>query len=421
MTNQTLRTLVWTGALAVSSLVLVQAYWMVHTWGTENQKLNQRIFVALRRVSEAMATYNGTVRSPEHPVRQLSSDYYVVRVDDVIDTSVLEHYLRTELAAGDVLTSFEYVIYDCADDRMLYGNRIDPLQQTTSTASPRPLPTYDDYTYYFGVLFPDKSATLLETIQPWLLLSGGLLIVVGFFCYALTVILRQKRLSELQKNFINNMTHEFKTPIATINVSADVLMNPRGDVSAERSARYASVVKEQVLRLDQQVERVLQIALVEQRRPRLQKQPIDIHRIIREVAVSFRARYPDTLELTVDLQAPSAEVMTDKFHLTNVVYNLLDNAVKYSLPPVARVRISTQQCEAAIHLRIADQGIGIPVELTKRVFDKFFRVPTGDVHDVKGFGLGLYYVKQVCRMHRWRVLVRSTPQRGSVFTITMNR
>lgn len=418
MTNKTLRALVWLGAAAIGSIVLVQAYWMVYTWNTEDQKLNQRIFVALKNVSESLAKYNGTARSPEHPVRQLAGDYYVVRVDDIIDTNVLEHYLRTELAASDVLTSFEYAIYDCADNRMMYGNRVNPIHRTVSIAPPRSLPTYDEYTYYFGVLFPEKSTALLGSIQPWLLLSGGLVMVVVFFCYALTVMLRQKQLSELQKDFINNMTHEFKTPIATINVSADVLMSPRNTISPERFFRYATVVKEQTLRLNQQVERVLQIARIEQRRPCLHQEPLNIHEIVEQVAAGFSTRYPDRLQLTVDLRATSPVVLTDEFHLTNVLYNLLDNAVKYS-PSVAHVRVTTQGDEKALRLQVADQGIGIAPAFEKKVFAKFFRVPTGNVHNVKGFGLGLYYVRQVCRMHRWQITVSSTLHEGSVFIITI--
>lgn len=420
MTNKALRTWVGLGALAIVSTIAMQAYWMVYTWNTENQQLNQRIFVALKNVSESLTAYNNNAVSPQQPVRQLTSNYYVVRVDDVIDANVLEHFLRTELAASNVLTLFEYVIYDCADDRMLYGNRINLLDQRVSTAVPRTLPTYSDYTYYFGVVFPDKSAVLVNRIQPWLWLSGGLLLVVVFFCYALIVMLRQKRLSELQTDFINNMTHEFKTPIATINVSADVLMNPQGTTAPERLRRYATVVKEQTLRLNEQVERVLDIAQLERRNVPLQKEDTDIHRIIASVTESFSARHFPHLSLAVDLRASSPVVFIDPFHLTNVLHNLIDNAIKYS-PAVAWVKVATCETPQGIELRVTDRGTGIPPALLTKVFAKFFRVPTGNVHNVKGFGLGLYYVKQVCRLHRWKIAVESTLRQGSTFTIMMPR
>ena len=400
------------------SIVGMQAYWMLYTWKAEDQQLNQRIFVALKSVAESLAAYNGSTAPQRQPVRQLSSNYYVVRVDDIIDTNVLEHYLRTELAAGNVLTSFEYVIYDCNDDRMLYGNRVSLRDQRVSSAAPRVLPTYNDDTYYFGVVFPNKTANLVNQVQPWLWLSGALLIIIIFFCYALFAMLRQKRLSELQTDFINNMTHEFKTPIATINVSADVLLNSRGTASPERLMRYASIVKEQGLRLNQQVERVLHVAQVEQRKAPLQKELTDLHRVIEAVAESFSMRYPTHLRLSVDLHASSPLILTDPFHLTNVLYNLIDNAVKYSTPE-ARVSVSTQQNQEGLQLLVADEGIGISPELLTKIFDKFFRVPTGNVHNVKGFGLGLYYVKQVCRLHRWKIAVQSTSHQGSTFTITM--
>ena len=418
MTNQALRVWLGLGTLVIISIVGIQAYWMVHIWSTEDQQLNQRIFVALKNVSESLAEYNKNTMPPRQPVRQLSSSYYVVRVDDAIDANVLEHYLRTELTAGNVLTSFEYVIYDCADDQMLYGNRVSLLDQRVSTAEPRSLPAYSEYAYYFGVVFPDKSTVLINRVQPWLWLSGGLLIIVVFFCYALGAMLRQKRLSELQADFINNMTHEFKTPIATINVSADVLTNPSDNSSPERLQRYATIIKEQTLRLNQQVERVLHIAQVEQCQVPLRKEDIDIHRIVATVAEGFSVRYSPHLNLITSLQAPSPVVRTDPFHLTNVLHNLVDNAIKYSSPG-SPVKISTWKGEQGVQLQVSDEGVGIPPTFLTKVFTKFFRVPTGNVHDVKGFGLGLYYVKQVCRLHRWKIAVDSTLLRGSAFTITM--
>ena len=416
MTNQSLRVVTWLGALAVGSILVVQAYWMVYTWNTEEQKLNQRIFVALKNVSEALADYNRSTLTQEHPVQQLDSDYYVVRVDDAININVLEHYLRTELTQGDVLLPFEYVVYDCQDDRMVFGNRVNLLHQRVSTVAPRPLPTYDEYTYYFGVVFPDKSQALLGYMQPWLVLSGGLLVIVVFFCYALTAMLRQKRLSELQKDFISNMTHEFKTPLATINVSADVLMSGSDELSEERRTRYATLVKEQTLRLNRQVERVLQIAQVEQGRLSLQKKSVDLHQIVDCVVASFSARHPHGLHLTVNFQATSPIIAGDEFHLTNVLHNLIDNAIKYSVT-MANVRVSTYQSHQELLLQVADQGVGISNVFIKKVFKKFFRVPTGNIHNVRGFGLGLYYAQQVCHLHRWSIEVESTLHQGSVFTI----
>ena len=416
MTNKTIRRLIGLGAVAIGSIFAVQAYWMIYTWHVEERKLDQKIFIALKNVAASLAEYNAMASYSNNPVRQMSADYYVVHVNDMIDANVLEHYLTQELLQDDVLTSFEYAIYDCADDNMVYGNQVQLLTQEVKEAPHRLLPRYDEYTYYFGVFFPSKSGAVLSGMQTWLLLSGMLLLVLAFFCYALVAILRQKRLSELQKDFIDNMTHEFKTPIATINVSADVLLNQQTLSTPERLTRYATVVKHQALRLNQQVDQVLQIAQMERRTFALPIALIDVHTLISETVAEFSVRYPQTLIITTDLQATQSKQQANEFHMINVLHNLLDNAIKYS-PTSPRVEISTLDQAGAFVLKVKDFGCGIEKKYIRKIFGKFFRVPVGNVHNTKGFGLGLYYVKQVCKLHRWQITATSTPNQGSTFTI----
>jgi two-component system phosphate regulon sensor histidine kinase PhoR len=232
------------------------------------------------------------------------------------------------------------------------------------------------------------------------------------------VILKQKRLSEVQRDFVNNMTHEFKTPIATIDVSADLIANPKILVKPEAIVNYANIIKTQNNRLKSQIEKVLQMAAMDRGKLKLNKEVIDLHQLVQEAVKSFNLK--DQAEITVNLEADDTCkcVMADKVHLTNIIYNLLDNAVKY-VDGYPKIKIQTHQVKNQITLSIQDNGIGIGKEHQRKVFEKFFRVPTGNVHNVKGFGLGLNYVKQIVKAHKWKINLASEIGKGSTFTITM--
>jgi two-component system phosphate regulon sensor histidine kinase PhoR len=251
----------------------------------------------------------------------------------------------------------------------------------------------------------------------WWFSSGVLLLVIAFFGYTLFVILKQKRLSEIQNDFINNMTHEFKTPIATIAISSGVLKNPNVTHTPGRLLNYASIISQEADRLQKGVERVLQMAVLEKDELKLKKETVHLHDLLTTVAEPFGVLLAGREgTLTFDLAARPDAVVADPLHLTNVVYNLLDNAVKYTCNR-PDIRIATRNEKNGICLSVTDNGIGIAPEHQKRVFEKFYRVPTGNRHDVKGFGLGLHYVRSIVKAHCGRTALCSNPGHGSTFTV----
>jgi two-component system phosphate regulon sensor histidine kinase PhoR len=247
-----------------------------------------------------------------------------------------------------------------------------------------------------------------------------MLITVAFFIYAMFVILRQKQLSEQQRDFINNMTHEFKTPISTINISTDVFLNNDTIKADQRLNRYAGIIKEQVMRLNTQVEKVLQLAKIERDTIELNLENLDLSELVRSISPSIELKVHERDGGSLDLVLPDQPVVisADRLHLTNILHNLVDNGVKYTKgAPVIRIALEKHGKNAV--LRVQDNGIGIAKEHQKHVFDKFYRVPTGNVHNVKGFGLGLFYVKKMCREHRWKLQLLSEPGKGTSIEITM--
>ncbi len=241
-----------------------------------------------------------------------------------------------------------------------------------------------------------------------------------FFGYALLVIFKQKRLSEIQKDFINNMTHEFRTPLSTIALSAEVLRQQAEQIQPERTRNYTTIIEQETKRMRQHLERMLQIARTDKADLQLKLTEQNIHLLIEETVNNLKPLFDEKqAQVNLQLQAIRFTCLADKHHLTNALFNLIDNALKYvnQLPVIT---VSTFNQDKHIIISIQDNGIGIEKDQQKRIFQKFYRVPTGNVHNVKGFGLGLSYVKQVVEAHKGKISVNSAKDLGSTFQIILS-
>ncbi len=416
MKRNQIRFIVILGSFAIIGIVVIQIYWMQKAWDIKEKQFNQTIFIGLKNVAEKLSIYNQTDLPNENPVNQLSSNYFVVNTNSVIDANVLDHYLHIEFSKLNIDTDYEYAIYDCHNDQMVYGNYVSVGGKERDIKMTTNMPKYSDYIYYFGVRFPSKTNSLTGDMSLWIIFSTILLVSLIFFAYAIFIILRQKRLSELQKDFINNMTHEFKTPISSINISADVISNPEILKDPDRLVKYGSIIKQENSRLNKQVEKVLQIARIEKSGFELKNEPVVLHEIIYEVVKNCKTNNEKGLTIKTHLDENVGAIIADRLHITNIFHNLIDNAIKYSLGN-PKIEISTRLVNKMIVVSVKDKGPGISKEYTKKVFQKFFRVPTGNLHDVKGFGLGLYYVKNICQAHHWKIILESEINKGSTFVI----
>ena len=268
------------------------------------------------------------------------------------------------------------------------------------------------------VFFPTKSAHVWGRL--WLDLLLSLLfttIILASFAYTISVILQQKKLSEMKNDFINNMTHEFKTPIATISLASDSITNASVINNPDKVKRFANIISQENKRMHGQVEKVLQMALVERGRIKLNFTDVNIHQVI-EQAVGNMALQVERKEGTISTQLDAEKyfIEGDLNHISNVINNLLDNANKYS-PEKPEIIVSTCNKSNGIEITISDKGIGMTKEAKKRIFEKFYRVHTGNLHDVKGFGLGLAYVKAMVTAHKGSVDVKSELGKGSSFIL----
>lgn len=415
MRGQHVRLVVLLGAVSIMGILIIQSYFLFQSWNIKEKQLTQSLSIALKTVAEKISALNQTVLPSGNPVRQITSNYFVVDVNSDIDANVLEYYLKTEFEKLNIHIDYEYGIYDCHTDRMVYGDYI----STTGIAEPQLanyLPKYHDYLYYFGIRFPSLRTTVAWDMTLLFFFSGILLICLVFFAYAIFVILQQKRFSELQRDFVNNMTHELKIPISTINISADVISQPEIIQDPTRLFKYAGFIRQENQRLNLLVEKVLQIARIEKKIMQLKLEKIDLNALIATIAENTRSNFTDDGNIATSLDPFVGMIDADIVHLTNIFHNLIDNSLKYA-GPNPEIVIQTKRTSHHVLITFSDNGPGISARYRKLIFRKFYRIPSGNLHDVKGFGLGLFYVKAICRAHKWNIKTDTKAHSGLKFII----
>lgn len=421
MSNKSITRILILGALAIIGILGMQVYWMLRSLELRKQEFQENAKIALIQVARNLAKARNAELPSYTTVQQRGSSSFIININDIIDAGQLEYSLSKEFLFKGIKLDFDYAIYDCNNKEVVFGNRVELSTLSPQHLKIRKLPQYNKFLYYFGVRFHSTDNYILSGIWLPLLFTGVLLFILIIFTINMVVILRQKRLSEIQKDFINNMTHEFKTPISTIRISADMFINNDLIKSDKRLIRYAQIIKEQNKRLNDQVEKVLQVAKLDKGKVSMETSDVNLNSIIVSVVDSFE---PFLSEINghfeLHLNASNAKIKADSLHLVNILNSLLDNAVKYRrIDPL--IKISSKDIDNSILLSIEDNGIGIEKKNLKNIFKKFYRVPTGNVHNVKGFGLGLFYVNSICKAHGWQLGVDSIPGEGTTFTIKFKK
>lgn len=351
-------------------------------------------------------------------VQRRASNYYAVNINGAIDANILEDYLIQGFQEKAIYADFEYAVYDCQSQELVYGNYCKLSDRANTKKQSEILPKFDDLIYYFVVKFPNRTGYILSSMWQHILLTVATLLTLTFFIYSIWVILQQKKLSELQKDFINNMTHEFKTPISSIKIASNYIKNHPTIKVDSRLLKYSDIISEQNDRLNHQVEKVLSLAKFEEDQFRLHKEILDPNEILKNICLSEKLKLNESGvgQIEYELSSKSVVIEADKLHFTNVLHTLLDNAIKYCKES-PQITVRSSQKHETVAIEIIDQGIGIQKEEISNLFKKFYRVPKGNVHDVKGFGLGLYYVHNICIAHHWKITVESTLGVGSNFKL----
>ena len=280
------------------------------------------------------------------------------------------------------------------------------------------MPKYDAFIYYFGIYFPERKQSISGNIGITYILSALLILVSLFFGYALIVVLKHRRLTEIQNTVVNNLTHEFKTPLSSILLSTEVLTKEEILKEPDRLKNYTQIIKNQTQNLLSQVERILGMGELENSN-KLNLKEININ----DFLLTFKTDIEEKVNvksgrLFLDLHAKKSIICADQFHISNMIYNLVDNSIKYSVK-TPEITISTFSDQKFLFLSFKDNGIGIDKKYHTKIYKKFFRIPTGNIHNVKGFGLGLHYVYSIIKKHNWKIKLESNLNSGADFIIVI--
>jgi two-component system phosphate regulon sensor histidine kinase PhoR len=416
MSNRSIRWVIGFGVLAIVAILTTQAYFFYQAFNLKERQTVQSLRISLQAVAENISRYNESTL-PDNIIHEYSPEYFIVDINNHIDSRILEHYLRSELIRRHLSIDFEYAIYDCDDDQMVYGNYVSLDERQEQPSKLQNWPKYTEGLYYFGVHFPGMKSYVLGEMELWYFFTAILVVVIIFFGYSMMIILQQKRLSEVQRDFINNMSHEFRTPLTSISLAADVLEEEANGGDPERFGKYAAILKDQALLMQNKIEKVLQQAETEQRLFILNKEPLHLNDFLADLTGKFRSRVEhDKGRISLETGPGNPQILADRTHFSGVLANLLDNAMKYTLDP-PEIKIAASVTGRNVFLSLKDNGMGIDRKHIRRVFMPFFRVQGGNIHNVKGSGLGLSYVKKICDLHGWKVRLESESGKGTTVTI----
>ena len=479
MNTKYIRLLVLGSALAVAGLIAIQVYWISNVFTLREQEFSEHVNAALNAVSAQLEKREGNVdaRSGSVSLSAPDRDNLVINygdgdvnvvpqstfgndsvsvdplvaagvkdagilsqsgiLDDImggvleldiytsvidrIDTLLLDTLINGSFESQGVRAEYEYGVFNKLQQPeilpALSKRNAEKIHQQGYRIQLFPNDPIADPNY-LCVWFPRERQYVISTMGTMLTTSAALmLLIMLLFSFSINTIYRQKKLSEIKNDFINNMTHELKTPIATISLACEALSDPDMRTGERAITNYVGMIRDENKRLGVLVENVLRTSIFEQGQMKLKMQQFDIHQVIRQVIsnidIQVKARQG---QIVTHFFANRTLVKGDQLHITNVIYNLIDNAIKYS-DANPKVEIETHDERGFIAISFADQGIGISRENQRKIFEKLYRVPTGNIHNVKGFGLGLSYVKGVLEMHGGTVDVTSELKKGSTFTI----
>lgn len=411
-----LNSIILLGLVAIISILVAQLLWTKEAFNLEQKKLSQKAHIALLEVARKL--YEGTNHElpAVNPVQKIANDYYIVNVENDFEPDILEFYLKSEFKKMNITTDFEYAMYNCQSDEMVYGNYIS-LSQKGKSKQTVYFPKHKNLVYYFAVRFPNETTYLFSSMRFWFILSTVLILILLIYVYSIFTLLQQKKYSELQRDFINNMTHEFKTPLSSILIASQYLIEQNAIKDDKKLHTYTDIIINQSHKLNSHIEKILNVAKSDHTSLELKSELVLIVPVIEETITNIQLKYPEA-HIGIETNDPDYSIETDVFHFTNLVYNLLDNAVKYcNEKPEILIRISKEN--QFLKLEFIDNGIGISPKNITSIFDKFYRIQNEKSNEVNGFGLGLYYVKEICNLQYWKINAANNSEKGITITLTI--
>lgn len=412
MKNGTIKLIILFSALSLVGLILTQALLIKNAVDLAQMHFEHRANVALHSAvvelkrSRDTCCFNNSCKVKNDIVH-------------IVKPHLLDSLIRKYSNHNKLFNNYEFAIVDSHTDSIYYQTKGYYRDCPSEKVFKHCLSCFNlKGSFHIELIYPESLRSLMTDMWKWLILEGIFILIIVFcFGFIIFAVFRHKKVSEMKTDFINNMTHEFKTPLSTISLASEVLLSVNKEITYEKITRYARIIFEENQRMQSQVEQVLRMAKLDRGEYEVQKEETDLHELIQNAVHNLCLEHSDKeVKITYNLKAENHVLMADQIHITNIVKNLVENAYKYS-NKMPEIEISTHNLDNGVAISVKDNGIGIASDKLKYIFDKFYRVPTGNVHDVKGFGIGLYYVKIMTEAHAGKVSVKSTLGVGSKFDV----
>ncbi len=406
-------------ALSLTGIMIIQLYGIRNAIRFQSKQFSSSVELGLKNVASRILEMQVDTNAQMLKGCKHVQEFERMEMLPLLSSPLIDDLIRQEFWGLGVTIDFESGIYGFPSGTIYKLSN--PVSGSLILESAHHVSLnclFDKDEFRLAVYFPQQQSVILRSVIPWAMILFLLIIVLVVTFYRIILLfLHQKKLSEMKTDFVNNMTHEFKTPIATISLATDMLMKTEINSMPCQVQRYAKIISDENNRLKSRVEQVLHITLVDRGDFSMKMRLVDVHKIIEDGLKPYRLLIRQQKgSVTKNLRAEKSNLMADSGHLENVVSNLVDNAIKYSIGS-PEILIETSNNGNGIYISVEDKGIGINAEHKEDIFKRFFRVPTGDIHDAKGFGLGLYYVKTVVDAHHGKISVKSQPGKGSRFEV----
>lgn len=406
-------------AIAITGIIISQSFWVANALVTKDDQLHENVGLGLKRVvNQLMALQNDTALASRYLVSRSHASLHSQFIRS-LKPELITQLITSEFQSLEIMRAYDYGIYERENHHFILISNPGLKEELINSRHQEHIScVFQTEQFYLTVYFPHEQRYIFNEMLLYILLSVlFVLIVISGFWYVTRSLFLQKKLAAIRTDYVNNMTHELKTPIATISVTSEMLLKPEVQARKDKVDHYAKIIYNETQRLKNQADQVLQVAVLERGEYKINPEAVDVHQLIEQLTESLRVTIKSRNGvIQTRLNAANQIVEADKNHLTNVLSNLMENANKYS-PDAPHIIISTHSTNKGIIISCQDKGIGIAEEYFHYIFKKFHRIPTGDVHDVKGFGIGLYYVKTIVEAHAGTIQVKSKPGEGSTFII----
>jgi two-component system phosphate regulon sensor histidine kinase PhoR len=418
MTSSTARVLILFLSFLIAAIIAVQIHWLNKTYSLEKNEFNTSVIKSIRGLYEDMNLADEPGSRLNNLIEKPNPNTFIFKIDSIPSEDSLVYYLTNEFDDFNVFTDCRLAVYDKRSGKYSHEIYLPSIASVHNKDTAFLLPVIKKSFNYVHLFFPHRSKYIISQMRGWILISALLLVMLIGFAGVLYYFFRQKFLNEVQKDFISNVTHEFSTPVAVLELSADMLANPAILNKPERHAKYVASIKQQADYLKKHIETLIKTVVTDKYNLTLNKSAVKPNELIEKGVLQIDPLVQQKGgKVVLSLDKENQSIQADPENLFLAIFNIISNAVKYSGQPV--VQIATYQDGDNYYISVKDNGVGIAPGMKKKIFKKFYRIPNGNVHNVKGLGLGLYFTKRVIDMHGGNIIVNSAPGIGTEFKIEL--